>query len=234
MILTRTQSSALDMKIETVFEGTCDDGTFEGVIAQICSQLRAAQANYPDIDFTSLESVIGELLVKIDSSLSSLKTLETRFDHLQAENDYLSAMVQEGRCQRRLQLNDSLNAQEYILDEKESLVKNKSLLKDNISNLNNQLIRVTLDHSASMQSLVEKAALIVQLKKPIDNHKFGDRISFPEWYDYIRQGTLPFQSEKIETLVEHCSTNTLTIESSSQTESLKAGVPNLFYPRATL
>ncbi|KAG8252148.1 hypothetical protein J6590_065335 [Homalodisca vitripennis] len=91
--------------------GTCDDGNFEGVITQICSQLRAAQANYPDIDFTSLESVISELLVKIDTPLSSLKTLETRFDHLQAENDNLSTMVQKERCQRRLQLNDSLNAQ---------------------------------------------------------------------------------------------------------------------------
>lgn len=173
MVLTRSQLSVkMYNKLETVVENISNvDDAYENQVVNICSHIKILQGNHPEIDFSGLESSIGEILINLDESLARINFFKEQTEDLQLKNDELIGKIQDEKMQRRVQLNDSLTTQEQILEEKHILVEDINLLKASLSEYKIKLDNSNIEYSSLQSLVIEMESTIVTLNKTITEYE---------------------------------------------------------------
>lgn len=101
----------------------------------------------------------------IESDLRLLQYTEDVFSPPQSLNQ-----TQEEKRQGRSPTNDCLDSQEAISEERNMLLKERSILKASLSDCNDRLKQLNLDYNALQLTISEKECLVAQLNKSIENH----------------------------------------------------------------
>ncbi|KAG8310991.1 SUMO1 sentrin specific peptidase 8 [Homalodisca vitripennis] len=130
VIHTRSTLAQLSLIEAVLNDATGFDDATECVITRICTQLKRLRVNFPSVDFDELETDFCGLLKKLNDSNILSQTLHSENEHLKLHTGALEKKLQDEKCQRRSELNDSLNAQD---SEKDMLIKQ---LNCNIDELN--------------------------------------------------------------------------------------------------
>ncbi|KAG8250475.1 SUMO1 sentrin specific peptidase 8 [Homalodisca vitripennis] len=180
MVVTRAKSTVVMPLTEKILQDTKNmDESSESLIMSLCTDLNKLVANHSGVNFSDLEVNIAYLVKALDESLASSKELEIANSELQLEKIALEARIEQEVQKRRLDLNESFNAQDSLLQEKDNIIKENSELSCKLVMIKTNLKLLTEECSSLKLLVSDKDTVISGLNNNLNacNKRNSDLLS---------------------------------------------------------
>lgn len=142
MVVTRSQdtSNRCNKTIENILKdvNNLDDGS-ELYVSNICTDLNKIRTNYPDINIGQLDIAISKLIASLNEAMAENIAVKRSADTYRIQIEVLESKLHEEKGRRIADFNDSINIQESIIEEKDTLLNEIDNLKSKISSIKNNL-----------------------------------------------------------------------------------------------
>lgn len=130
MVVTRTGAKGSFLSLSNVIDKSThlDDDDLESVVANLCLELGRFNANYLDLDFDNFEISVAQLIISLDGAAVAGLKAESPMTDLKLEVAEIETKLKDTKALRASEFNDSLTAQDCLLDKKNWIKgKNASL-----------------------------------------------------------------------------------------------------------
>ncbi|KAG8310101.1 SUMO1 sentrin specific peptidase 8 [Homalodisca vitripennis] len=180
MVVTRAKSTVVMPLTEKILQDTKNmDESSESLIMSLCTDLNKLVANHSGVNFSDLEVNIACLVKALDESLATSKELEIANSELQLEKITLEARIEQEVQKRHLDLNESFNAQDSLLQEKDNIIKENSELSCKLVMIKTNLKLLTEECSSLKLLVSDKDTVISGLNNNLNacNKRNSDLLS---------------------------------------------------------